>query len=407
MGPWLAQIVNCIYSLCMIPRVLTPVLIDRARTSPAVALTGPRQSGKTTLCRAAFPDHRYVSLEPLDVRDYAVSDPRGFLAEQGPRVIFDEVQRAPSLFSYLQEEIDRDPRPGRFILTGSQHFGLSDAIAQSLAGRVAVLHLLPLSLDELWQFEGAPRELWSVIWAGGYPRIHDRGLDAGQWLGDYTATYVQRDVRQVLRIVDLQTFGVFLRLLAGRTAQEENLSTLGADAGVSHPTVRAWLSVLEASFVVFRLPRWHRNLRKRPVKAAKQHFLDTGLACHLLGINSPDQLRLHPLRGALFESWVASEILKARVHAGMQPHLHHMREARGVELDVIVDDGSRIIGVEAKSAATLASDFFTTLREFNDTIRQEVQHVASETRLVYGGTEPSTRSGVRVVPWSAIQDIDW
>lgn len=322
-------------------------------------------------------------------------------------MILDEVQRAPELFSYLQEEIDRDPAPGRFVLTGSQHFGLSEAITQSLAGRIAMLHLLPLSLDELRRFPSPPEDLWSTLWAGAYPRIHDRQLDPNQWIADYVATYVQRDVRQVLRVSDLDAFTAFLRLTAGRTAQEENLSALGADAGISHPTVRAWLSVLVTSFVGFRVPRWHRNLRKRVVKAAKLHMVDSGLACHLLGIRDPDQLRVHPLRGGIFESWVASEILKARVHRGLQADMYHLREDRGLELDLVVEAGKGVIGVEVKSGATVVPDFFAHLEEFSAALTGRYPHLTAQLRLVYGGSVGQTRKGVQVLPWHDIQTADW
>jgi len=391
----------------MVPRVLESRLLAIAETMPAVAVTGPRQSGKTTLCRAAFPDHEYVSLEPLDVREFAESDPRGFLRERGSGVILDEVQRAPSLFSYLQEEIDRDPSPGRFVLTGSQHFGLTEAITQSLAGRISLLHLLPMSLDELGGFSSMSDDLWTTVWTGGYPRIHDRGLDPNQWLADYTATYVQRDVRQVQRVTDLDAFSRFLRLAAGRTGQEENLSALGGDAGISHPTVRAWLSVLETSFVLFRTPRWHRSLRKRVVKAAKLHFVDSGLACHLLGIRSSDQLRTHPLRGAVFESWVAAEVSKARFHRGFAADLFHLRESRGVELDLIVERGDDVIGLEVKSGATIAGDFFSHLITFAEELEAQDPRLGQTLRLVYGGERAQTRRGVEVIPWTDVQSVSW
>ena len=391
----------------MIPRTLAPQLEALARRMPAVAVTGPRQSGKTTLCRATFPHMEYVSLESLDVRDFALSDPRGFLARYRSGAVLDEVQRTPSLFSYLQEELDREPTPGRFILTGSQHFGLTEAIMQSLAGRIGLLHLLPLSLEEVRRFDKPPRELWATLWIGGYPRIHDRELNAGVWLADYVATYVQRDVRQVLNVTDLDAFTSFLRLVAGRTGQELNLSTLGSDAGVSHNTARAWLSVLEASFVVFRVPNWHRNLRKRAVKAPKLHVVDSGLACNLLGIRTPGQLELHPLRGALFESWVASEVLKARFHRGRPADLFHLREDRGIELDLVAEAGGQVYGLEVKSGATLAPDFFRSPALFADRISKALPHIRPVPRLVYGGDRRETRTGVEVVPWGEVQNLEW
>lgn len=251
-------------------------------------------------------------------------------------------------------------------------------------------------------------DLWATVWTGGYPRILDRRLPAGEWLEDYAATYVQRDVRQVLQVTNLSAFSTFLRLAAGRTAQELNLLSLGADAGVAHPTVRAWISVLEASFVVFSVPPWLRNFRKRLVKAPKLHFVDSGLACRLLGIRDPDQLRVHPLRGALFESWCVSEVLKARVHRGEAGGLFHLREARGLEIDLVVEAARRTIAVEAKSGATVAPGFFRALEAFPDRAERANPHLTPAARLVYGGDGTlQRRSGAEVVPWSAIQDVDW
>jgi predicted AAA+ superfamily ATPase len=267
----------------MYPRNLLNVLHKVATYYPVVLVDGPRQSGNTTLCRGAFPDKAYLSLESLDNREFARSDPRGFLAEYAAGAVVDEVQHAPDLLSYLQDEVDRDPTPGRFILTGSQNLAISRAVSQSLAGRVSILHLLPLSRDELTAFPGGARDdLFELLWTGGYPRIHDRGIPAQQWLADYASTYVQRDVRQILNIGDLNRFTAFLRLCAAHTAQELNLSALGSDAGVSHNTAGAWLSVLESSFLCFRLPAWHRNRKKQLIKAPKLHFFDSGLVSYLL-----------------------------------------------------------------------------------------------------------------------------
>jgi uncharacterized protein len=391
----------------MIPRTLTPTLRTAASTLPVVAVTGPRQSGKTTLCRATFPDHAYVNLEPLDTREFAQKDPRGFLSTYPGPVIFDEVQRAPDLFSYLQDAVDRAPEPGRFILTGSQHFGLSEAISQSLAGRVRLLHLLPLSLEELLAGGENADDLWRCLWRGGYPRIHDQGLDPGTWRNDYLSTYVQRDVRQVLEVSNLAAFTTFVRLVAGRTGQELNLSALGADAGVSHNTARAWLSVLETSFVVFQIPPWLSNTRKRVIKAPKLHWVDQGLACQLLGIQTPEQLALHPQRGALFESWVASEVLKWRLHRGLPALLFHRRETRGVEVDLLVEAAGMLIPAEVKSGQTVASDFLAGLTDFAHEAERTHPHLTLAPRLVYGGTQREARSGVNVLPWRSLHAEDW
>ena len=389
----------------MISRTLETKLHELANYYPAVVVTGPRQSGKTTLCRMAYPDRRYVSLEAFDIRDFARSDPRGFLAEYADEAIIDEIQHVPELFNYLQSDIDARLDPGRFILTGSQHFGLSQSIAQSLAGRCGILVLLPPSLEELCAFSTAPGDLFPLLWQGAYPRIYDRGIPAHQWLSDYTTTYVQRDVRQVINISDLQAFSGFLKLCAGRTAQEINLSTIGNDAGVSHNTVRAWLSVLETSYIIHRLPAWHTNIRKQVVKAPKLHFFDSGLVCYLLGIREPGQLRLHPLRGAIFESWVVSEIYKACVHSGMQPRLFHYREARGPEIDLLIEQGEELEAVEIKSGATTSEDFFKNLKRFSERLQGAGQTHTIRSHVVYGGEDSQQRSYAQVLSWRHVQRV--
>jgi hypothetical protein len=389
----------------MITRTLEKKLRELAGYYPAVVVTGPRQSGKTTLCRMTYPDKPYVSLEAIDVRDFAHSDPRGFLAEYADGAIIDEIQHVPALLTYLQSDIDIRPDPGRFILTGSQHFGLSQSIAQSLAGRCGILVLLPPSLEELSAFPSAPTDLFPLLWQGAYPRIYDRGIPAGQWLTDYTTTYVQRDVRQVINIGDLQAFSGFLKLCAGRTSQEINLSKLGSDSGVSHNTARSWLSVMETSYIIHRLPAWHTNIRKQVVKAPKLHFFDSGLACYLLGIREPAQLRLHPLRGAIFESWVVSEIYKSFVHSGLQPSLFHYREARGPEIDLLIEHGEKLELVEIKSGATINSDFFKNLKRFSDRMKGAGKKRPLQSHVVYGGEESQQRSDAQVLSWRNIQRL--
>ena len=389
----------------MITRTLQKKLLELAGYYPAVVVTGPRQSGKTTLCRNAFPDKPYVTLEALDSRDFARSDPRSFLAKVADGAIIDEVQHVPELLNYLQGELDARPDPGRFILTGSQHFGLTQSISQSLAGRCGLLVLLPPSLIELRSFPDVPGDLFTLLWQGAYPRIYDRSIPAHQWLTDYTATYVQRDVRQVVNIGDLQSFTGFLKLCAGRTAQEINLSALGSDAGVSHNTARAWLSVLETSYLVHRLPAWHMNIRKQVVKAPKLHFFDSGLVCYLLGIREPEQLRLHPLRGAIFESWVFSEIFKAGVHGGLQPSLFHYRESRGLEIDLLIDRGRERSAVEVKSGATIVPDFFTNLERFKERFQTEIKTGPIQSYVIYGGEDSQERSLARIWAWKDVHRL--
>lgn len=391
----------------MIERNLREPLLARARDYPIVAVTGPRQSGKTTLCRAVFPDRSYVSLEAEDTRNQATTDPRGFLDEYRQGAVIDEVQRAPALLSYLQGVVDDDPTPGRFIVTGSQHFGLTEAISQSLAGRVGLLHLLPVAYDELTRFAEHPTDLLDVLWAGGYPRIHDRGIAADVWLRDYLATYVQRDVRQVLQVTDLTAFSTFVGLAAGRTATEVNLSRLGADAGVRHNTARSWLSVLETSFLVARAPAWRRNVRKQQIKAPKLHFLDSGLVCYLLGIRTPQELRHHPLRGPIFESWVAAEVQKARMHRGLDPRLFHFRDAQGPEVDLVIEAGPRLILGEVKAGSTIVPDYFRGLRRLSALLEDVGEHREIVRRVIYGGRERQIRDGIDAVPWNGVAGLDW
>ncbi len=400
----------------MFARHLAPVLRARAARMPVVTLLGPRQSGKTTLARETFPDLAYVSLEPHDLRAEAREDPRGFLARFSDGAILDEVHRAPDLLSYLQTRVDADPRPGRFVLTASQNLLLMERVSQTLAGRTAILRLLPLSLPELLgrpapdpdrideprepgeAAEAPSRDLWETLWTGFYPRIHDRGLPPDEWLADYERTYVERDVREVIRILDLDAFQRFVRIAASRTGQELKLSSLASDAGVSQPTAKAWLGALRIGGIVQVVLPHHVNFGKRLRKQPKLHFVDTGLACHLLGIRDSATLRLHPLRGAIFETFVAGELAKAFENAGRDPPLFFWKDLTGHELDLLVDLGTRLVGVEAKSGQTVAADALDALRWWlalpgNDTGRGV---------LVHGGAMSSARGGIAVRPWFAV-----
>ena len=391
----------------MIDRDAAFRLAQLARYYPVVSVTGPRQSGKTTLCRAVFPALTYVSLEPLDVREFAIADPRGFLASLPGGAVIDEVQRAPDLFSYLQAEVDERPEPGRFILTGSQNLALTASITQSLAGRTGTLELYPPSWSELQRFSAAPTDLFDVLWTGAYPRIFDRQIPPHEWLADYVATYVQRDVRQLLNIGDLRAFSGFLCLCAGSTASEMRLSRLGADAGISHNTAKAWTSVLEASYLMFRLPGWHPNFRKQIVKSSKLHFVDTGIACYLMGIREPDQLRTHPLRGAVFESWVASEVLKQAAHSGVASSMFHYRDATGLEVDLVSGTPHSIILTEAKSGATVATDFTVSVERLAAEFTKRNPTISVATRVVYGGTMAQSRARTAIIPWQQIDQVRW
>ena len=371
---------------------------------PVLTLTGPRQSGKTTLCRLLYPDKPYFNLEALDTRDFATHDPRGFLAQVPEGAVLDEIQRAPDLLSFLQEEVDRDARHGRFILTGSENLSLNQAVSQSLAGRTTVLHLLGLSRDEVAAFPEAPQEVWPALWHGGYPRVFDQHVPPDVWFADYLSTYVEREVRRLLNVGDLRTFTSFLQLAAGRTGQELNLSALASDVGAAVNTIKAWISVLEASYLIILIPAWHPNARKQVVKAPKLHFLDSGLVCHLLGIRDSGQLSLHPQRGAIFESWMVSEVVKARLNLGLAPGCFHYREARGPEVDLMVRGSTGWHLAEAKSAQTLNREFFRNVKTLAEGLGQEA---VARMRLIHGGAESGTRSGVETVPWRLVQKPSW
>ncbi len=321
-----------------------------------MTVTGLRQSGKTTLCRAAFPSLAYANLEAPDQRAFAESDPRAFLSQFDEGAILDEIQHVPALLSYLQVLADERGRNGLFTLTGSEQFRLSDATSQSLAGRTALLKLLPFSLGER-QRTGTSDNLNDILFSGFYPRIHDQGLDARQALGDCFETYVERDVRRIGEIRNLSSFRLFVRLCAGRVGQLANLSSLGADSGVSHTMARGWLTVLETSYIVFELPPFHANIRKRLVRSPKLYFYDVGLASYLLGIEHADQIATHPLRGALFENAFIADALKHRFNRGQQPNLSFFRDARGLECDLFYQIGQSIGAIEIKSGSTIASDY--------------------------------------------------
>lgn len=388
----------------MIERDLADRLRDAAAGFPCVTLTGPRQSGKSTLCRAVFPDLPYASLEAPDVRSFASDDPRGFLAGFPDGAVIDEVQRCPDLPSFLQGLIDDDPRPGKWILTGSQNLSLLDRVSQSLAGRTAVLHLLPLTRDEIGRFEEHPAALDDTMVAGGYPAIFDRRLPPSDWIGSYVATYVERDVRTLTRVGDLASFQRFLQLCAGRTSQLLNLSTLATDCGISQPTAKSWLSILDAGFIAYRLQPRSGNVRKRVVKTPKLQFYDTGLVCWLLGIRSADQLRSHPLRGAIFETWVVSEIAKHRANRGETAGLFFFRDRHGLEADLIIDEGGSLTVLETKSGKTITSDMLSS-------VRRVVGALAGTGRVdpvvVHGGSEHRMWRTVDALPWSKLHKRAW
>ena len=390
-------------SFPLVERTLRPVLVERGAQYPIVTLTGPRQSGKTTLCRTTFPNLPWVSLEAPDVRAQATDDPRGFLRRYPDGALLDEVQRVPELLSYLQDDVDRRPEArGRWVLTGSHNILLLKAVSQSLAGRTAILNLLPLSLEELPPVWLAERTWPEVALAGGYPAPLHRGVPTEVWLGDYVATYLERDVREVLRVGDLRIFERFLRLCAGRAGQLLNVSSLGADAGISRATAQNWLSVLETTFVTFTLQPWSANLTTREVRSPKLYFWDTGVLCWLLGLRRADDVWVHPLRGAIFENVIAVELQKAALHRGLRSNWWFYRDAKGFEVDFLEVDGLRRRAVEVKSGETVQREWADDLHVFQERLRD--RHESVELAIIFGGEGRGAAKAVDACSWRQLGD---
>lgn len=377
----------------MIQRELSDFLLRLSHRFPVLTLTGPRQSGKTTLLRHLFPNHSYVNLEALDIRAEAEEDPRGFLRRHADGVILDEAQRVPALFSYVQILVDESGEMGRFILSGSQNFLLMESISQSLAGRAAIQHLLPFSISELPPT--SDKSLDERLLQGAYPPLYDRELEPGEFYPSYLETYVERDVRGLRNIGSLTTFRKFLMLCAGRSGQLLNLTALGNEVGVDHKTIQSWISVLEAGFLVYRLPPYHKNWNKRLVKQAKLIFLDTGILCALLGIRGARDLRTHPQRGAIFESWVVSEAVKSFMNQGLRPSLYFWRDHSGHEIDLLIEDAGQLQAVEVKSGETVMASWLEGLKWFKKIAGEQLSH----TSVLYGGERTTTRQDVQIIPW--------
>lgn len=365
------------------------------RGFPIVTLTGPRQSGKTTLAKAIFPDRPYTSLEDPDIRQAALADPRSFLERFPDGGVLDEVQRAPELLSYLQTIVDGDRRMGLYILTGSQQFGLMSGISQSLAGRTAFIELLPFSVAELSRANRLPTSPDAMLLTGCYPPLYDRAVPPSAWFAAYVTAYIERDVRQLLKIQELETFQRFVRLCAGRSGQLLNLSSLATECGITHNTAKAWISVLEASYLVFLLRPHHANFNRRLIKMPKLYFYDVGLVSWLLGIRTVEQMANHPLRGNIFETFIIAELIKSRLNRGERPNLYFWRDSNGNEVDVIVEDGNSLMPIEIKSGKTVARDSFAGL----DKWRALAGDTAREPTLIYGGNEEYRQNGLRVVGW--------
>jgi len=375
----------------MVRRELMDELLEAARQFPVVTVLGPRQSGKTTLIRSAFPKKPYRSLEEPDVRAAAQQDPRGFLAPIAGGVILDEVQRVPELLSYLQGEVDRKRGSGRFILTGSHQPALHQAIAQTLAGRTAILTLLPFSLGELASY-GLAQDPFRLIVKGAFPRVYEESLTPERFFKGYVQTYLERDVRSLMALKDLRRFQQFLTLVAGRLGQVVNYTSLGNDTGVSSTTTKDWISVMQASFALFELPPFFENLGKRAIKSPKLYFTDTGLAAFLAGISDATQASRDPLRGALFENWLVLECLKRRLNRGRSADLYFFRDNHGNEVDLVIRKGRTVVPVEIKSAATFTQEFHRGIEGF----RRAAGSRALGGAILYGGPDDFVFRGARV-----------
>ncbi|MHB8544205.1 MAG: ATP-binding protein [Leptospirales bacterium] len=368
---------------------------------PIIAITGPRQSGKTTLVRMMFPDKPYVSLEDLDERAFANGDPRGFLGRFPDGAILDEVQHCPDLFSYLQTAVDLDNRFGRYILTGSQQFGLLNGIAQSLSGRVAIVSLLPFALDEVQSANQAPESIQELLFKGLYPPVYDRPLDPSIWYGNYLHTYIERDLRQIVNVRDLGAFQLFVRMCATRSGQLINLSSLANDCGITHNTAKSWISTLETSYILYLLRPYHRNFGKRLIKTPKLYFYDTGLLCRILGVERKEQLTAHAQLGAIFETWVVNELLKSRSNLALEPHLYFWRDRVGHEVDVVIERGESLVPVEIKAGQTVSRDYFKGL----DLWKEMAGALAPTSWVIYAGQSAQIRDGHNVIPWTDISRL--
>ena len=382
----------------MIPRQATQSLLRLAKGFPVVVLTGPRQSGKTTLAKSVFASKAYVSLENLDEREFAEQDPKRFLQRFADGAILDEVQRCPSLLSYLQGVVDERKIMGDFILTGSAQLDLISGITQSLAGRVGRVELLPLSQAELSLANQLPNTLDEMLYMGSYPALYDREISPNDWFANYVATYLERDVRQLIAVRDLTQFQRFVKMCAARSGQLLNLAALGSDCGISAVTAREWLSVLETSYLVIRLIPYHNNFGKRLVKTPKLYFLDVGLMAWLLGIQQAKTIETHAMRGALFETYIVSELVKQRYNAGLTNDLHFWRDNVGHEVDVLYETQHGLQAVEIKSGSTFASDWPNAANKWRSFAAEPVL----PTTIVYGGNESYERESCHLLGWKEL-----
>lgn len=384
----------------MIQRIAGKKISELAAKFKAVAVTGARQTGKTTLVKQIFKDKPYVSLENPDNRSFALEDPRGFLANYPNGAILDEIQRTPALFSYLQEILDNTKQKGLFILTGSNNFLLQQSISQTLAGRIATIHLLPFSIEELKNGKVLPKNDDELMIKGFYPPVYDQEIDPQDWCPNYIRTYIEKDVRQIKNITDLIVFERFIKLLAGRSGQELNNSALAVETGVDAKTVQSWIGILESSFIIYLLKPHHKNFNKKIVKRPKLYFYDSALVCYLLGIRDNNHLQTHPLKGAIFEGMVITKLLKNRTNAGLDINLFYWRDKTGHEVDLIIDNGKTLLPIEIKSGMTISKDYFKNIDYWTNLSGSK------KAFILYTGAQHQKRSdGTEIMNWRALNSL--
>lgn len=379
----------------MIERAILEIVMDMAAKFPVVTLTGPRQCGKSTLLKSCFAEYKYISLEDPDVRQIAENDPRGFLRGCGSKCIIDEAQRVPDLFSYLQTIVDSRDECGQFILSGSHNFLLMERISQSLAGRTSVLKLFPFSVAELREAGKLPNDLDEFLLKGCYPRLYDKKLKAKEYFTSYLQTYVERDVRLLRNITDMAAFKRFLKLCASRVGSVMNVTSLAKDAGISVITANSWISILEASFILYTLPPYYKNFSKRIIKSPKIYFCDTGLLCNLLNIFNKEQLQSSDLRGAIFENFVVTEYMKSAVFKGDEPQLYFWRDTNQNEVDLLCETDGKLSAIEIKSGETKNQKFYDGLKKFATIADIPL----SDTRVVYGGADSYNGENQKFISW--------
>lgn len=388
----------------MFEREIAKTLKKTANSFPVVVVTGPRQSGKTTLLKHEFPKYEYLNLEFPDVREHIESDPREIIERyQNQGIIFDEAQRYPDLFSYIQGYVDEAPKPGRFILSGSQNILLQSKVSQTLAGRSVWLELLPLTHSELLTHKSIkqPDDVWEWLYDGAYPRPYQENIDIKTWYQAYLRTYLERDVRDLLNIKDLSQFQNFIKLCAGRHGQILNTSELARDAGVSHTTINSWLSILESSYIIFLLKPYYKNFSKRVIKSPKLYFYDSAIVSQLLGIDSAEHLSLHSSRGAIFEGYIISSFIKHSKNKGEIPAIYYWRDTNGNEIDCLIEKGEKLFAFEIKSTQTLRQDIFRSLQKWAEITNNPVK----QNKLIYTGHKSQQWKNINAVSWKNIDDI--